>query len=204
NHEYCYDTFETTEDATRAYDDMVDEQGSSVSLILAMEVCEREKELATRAWKRIAVVRPSGSRKGWSALMCPTSAAIDEPIDTFVDGVIYALSNFTTPLSDPFITPLKVPPEMLAAGEDCLANCLAYRRKSLQAIRDQHCRERQPMTNIVANLQRGVSICDDKDDQWPILLLTWEEECRYATTFLEILMMGNDSIRRSSARASGN
>ncbi|GKD00755.1 hypothetical protein Tco_1171029 [Tanacetum coccineum] len=46
------------------------------------------------------------------------SAAIDEPIDTFVDGVTYALSDSTTPLLDPFITPLKVLPEMLAAGED--------------------------------------------------------------------------------------
>nr|GEU81149.1 hypothetical protein [Tanacetum cinerariifolium] len=30
------------------------------------------------------------------------------------------------------------------------------------------------------------------------------QECRYATTFLKIPMMGNDSIRRSSARGSGN
>nr|GEW99686.1 kinesin-like protein KIN-5D [Tanacetum cinerariifolium] len=53
----------------------------------------------------------------------------------------------------------------------------------------EHCRERQPMTNIVANLQRGVLICDDKDEKSPILLLTWEEQCRYATTFFEIPMM---------------
>nr|GEV29639.1 zinc finger, CCHC-type [Tanacetum cinerariifolium] len=60
------------------------------------------------------------------------------------------------------------------------------------------------MTNIVANLQRGVLICDDKDEKSPILLLTWEEDCPYATTFFEIPMMGSDSICRSSARGSRN